>query len=206
MDAIKLGLPGVINLPQSLRPAAQNDPHVQWTLIGLEDQLWGKPTSLCGQLGMVCCLQDHVSSSAAKLLYNLGPNQSLTYSSDDNPELADLVGRVVFFYSARASQNLTCPNLHNPTKYEAQVFAESFCTQDVKDVCNCIGGVQVLFPLLETASKANESEAKDTRYLSLRTDDSESRRASVDVDTEWELVPSSSFSDWYGGGCLACSA
>lgn len=34
MDAIKIGIPGVINLPGK----GHNDPHVKWTLIGLEDQ------------------------------------------------------------------------------------------------------------------------------------------------------------------------
>ena len=46
MDAIKIGVPGVLNLPQ-LKSGA-NDPHIRWTLIGLEDQLWGKSVSLSG--------------------------------------------------------------------------------------------------------------------------------------------------------------
>jgi hypothetical protein len=41
MDGIKIGLPGVINLPSALK-SSQNDPHVKWTLIGLEDQLFGE--------------------------------------------------------------------------------------------------------------------------------------------------------------------
>jgi hypothetical protein len=49
MDAIKIGVPGVLNLPQSLRHGS-NDPHVRWTLIGLEDQLWGRATSIGGQV------------------------------------------------------------------------------------------------------------------------------------------------------------
>ena len=47
---------GVLNLPQSLRHGS-NDPHVRWTLIGLEDQLWGRATSIGGQLGMICLFQ-----------------------------------------------------------------------------------------------------------------------------------------------------
>jgi hypothetical protein len=56
MDAIKIGVPGVLNLPQSLRHGG-NDPHVRWTLIGLEDQLWGRATSIGGQIGMICMFQ-----------------------------------------------------------------------------------------------------------------------------------------------------
>ena len=44
MDAIKVGIPGVI--PQL--KSGSNDPHIRWTLIGLEDQLWGKSVSLSG--------------------------------------------------------------------------------------------------------------------------------------------------------------
>jgi len=41
VDAIKVGIPGVLNLPGTLK-ANHNDPHIKWTLIGLEDQLWGR--------------------------------------------------------------------------------------------------------------------------------------------------------------------
>ena len=81
---------------------------------------------------------------------------------------------------------------------------------------NCIGGVHVLFPLLETAASASEEDAVDTGYLSLREHldhESLSRRGSVEPDgvaaaadaaaaggqgeeKDWELLPSSSFSDW----------
>lgn len=125
----------------------------------------------------------------------------------------------------------------SPGKYEAQILAESYCTQvnrfihlihgltifygamircpcpqfqDVKDVINCIGGVHVLFPLLETAAAGSEEDAVDTGYLSLRDHlehEPLSRRGSVEQEgsggqgaaseeKDWELLPSSSFSDW----------
>lgn len=157
MDALKV-VPGVINLPQSLK-SSQNDPHVKWTLIGLEDQLWGKSAPLAGQVGMIAAFQDGFSALQAKFLFKLGPNHGLNLTEDltHNPEVIDLFSKVAFFYSARASQNMTCPNLNSPSKLEAQILgAKSFVTQDVKDVINCIGGVQALFPLLESA--ANEED------------------------------------------------
>ena len=94
---------------------------------------------------MVCCFGDALTASQSKLLHTLGPNQGLSFpSEDDRPEVSELLSKVVFFYSARATHNSVCPNLHSPAKYEAHVTAEPFCTQDVKDVINCIGGVQVL--------------------------------------------------------------
>ena len=94
---------------------------------------------------MICCFGDAISGAQAKLLHTLGPNQGLAFASDDDsPDVADLLGRVVFFYSARAAHNCVCPNLHAPTRYEAHVTAEPHCTQDIKDVINCIGGIQVI--------------------------------------------------------------
>ncbi len=57
-----MGIPGVVNLPGTLKGAVggnggANDPRVKWTLIGLEDQLWGRAASLRGQLGAICCFQ-----------------------------------------------------------------------------------------------------------------------------------------------------
>ncbi len=202
VDAIKFGIPGVINLPGSLKSAAgsggQNDPHVKWTLIGLEDQLWGQSASLCGQLGMIACFGDAISSAQAKLLHLLGPNQGLSFASeDDRPEVSDLLSRVVFFYSARAAHSNVCPNLHSPSKYDAHVAAEPNCTQDVKDVINCIGGVQVLFPLLETAAtdEGEEIDKAATDFLSLGASEKSPAAAAAGND-DWEMLPSSSFSDW----------
>ena len=83
----------------------------------------------------------------------------------------------------------------------------TLAVQDAKDVINCIGGVHVLFPLLETAASGSEQDAVDTGYLSLRDHlehEPLSRRGSVEQDgvtstaedKDWELLPSSSFSDW----------
>ena len=71
-------------------------------------------------------------SHQAKLLRSLGPNQGLSFGSEleqSNPEVGDLLSRVVAFYSARAAHNRSCPNLVSPGKFEAQIHAESFCTQ-----------------------------------------------------------------------------
>ena len=155
MDAIKIGVPGVFNLPQM--KSGSNDSHIRWTLIGLEDQLWGKSVSLSGQIGMVTCFQDGLAPHLIKLLHDMGPNSGLIFPSEENPDALDINNRLVFFYSSRACRGQSCPNLHPPHFYEAAVMgAQPHCTHDVKDVINCIGGgVHVLFPLLESAAFAN---------------------------------------------------
>lgn len=167
---------------------------------------------LIGQVGVMSCLSDAVTASQAKLLHRLGPNQFFSFSCgagrEDDPEVAEVMGKVVFYFSPRAAHNNLCPNLADPALYEATVMAKAFSTQDVKDVINCIGGVHVLFPLLETATSVSEAEeAYDIGYLSLRSGAEAaegSRRSSVEDNSanswnesaEWEMVPSSSFSDW----------
>jgi hypothetical protein len=205
IDAIKIGVPGVFNLPQTLKSGA-NDPHVRWTLIGLEDQLWGKPVSLSGQMGMICCFQDALAPNLVKTLHEMGPNNGLSFASEDSQEAIDIQNRLAFFYSARACRNNICPNLHPPHNYEGHINAQPHCTDDVKDVINCIGGgVHVLFPLLESAA-FTETKDRETisSYMSMREEDSfqtQSRksrknRKKSENEQEWELVPSSSFSDW----------
>lgn len=68
MDAIKIGVPGVLNLSQL--KSGSNDPHIRWTLIGLEDQLWGKSVPLSGQMGMICCFQVYVHRCSSSNLSN----------------------------------------------------------------------------------------------------------------------------------------
>ncbi len=209
IDAIKVGVPGVFNLPQM--KSGSNDPHIRWTLIGLEDQLWGKSVPLSGQLGMITCFQDGLAPNLVKVLHDMGPNHGLSFHSEDSPEALDIHNRLVFFFSARAARGQTCPNLHPPHLYEALVGgAKPHCTHDVKDAINCIGGgVHVLFPLLETAAFANDPEDKESMtYMSLREEESfqtvqksrKSRKKKAaqqeNESSEWELVPSSSFSDW----------
>jgi hypothetical protein len=133
VDAIKVGLPGVLHLPGTLK-SSSNDPHVKWTLIGLEDQLWGRQAELVGQLGTICLFQDSITPIQAKLLHSAGPNQGLSFlHSEDNPDVFDLLNRVVFHYSSRASHRTSCPNIQDPTKFEGHVLAEAHSTQDVKD-------------------------------------------------------------------------
>jgi len=55
-------LPLIIELysyPQYLKPASQ-DPHVQWTMQGMEEMMWGQPGPLRGQLGLVYIFQVRV--------------------------------------------------------------------------------------------------------------------------------------------------
>ena len=208
-DAIKIGLPGVFYLPQTLTgKKEENDPHIRWTLIGLEDQLWGKAVSLVGQIGMICCFKDALTSIDTNLLHTLGPNRGLAFpQGEDHPEVVDFMNKIVFFYSASAihANSNVCPNLKTSVSgggvYEAQVFTTSHSVGDVKDVINCIGGVQILFPLLEQAASVpkenmDQGSVPNVGHLSLHSPDESIGAEDADNTNDWEVLPSSSFADW----------
>ena len=209
-DAIKIGLPGVFYLPQTLTgKKEENDPHIRWTLIGLEDQLWGKAISLVGQIGMICCFKDALTATDTSMLHVLGPNRGLAFpQGEDHPDVIEFMNKIVFFYSASAihSNSNVCPNLKTSVSggntYEAQVFTTHHSVQDVKDVINCIGGVQILFPLLEQAASVTTEESQDdtcvpnTAYLSLQSTQESIATEDGDSANDWEVLPSSSFADW----------
>ena len=76
------------------------------------------------------------------------------------------------------------------TSFEICQYAHVY----TKDVINSLGGIQVLFPLLETTLGADIH--LDSSYLSL-SPGSTGRNNSVESDNQdWEMLPSSSFSDW----------
>ena len=53
-DALKTT--GVFALPQYLK-ANSTDPKIQWTMLGMEDVMWGRSIALKGQLGLVYVFQ-----------------------------------------------------------------------------------------------------------------------------------------------------
>ena len=199
-DAIKSSVPGagVFALPTFLK-SSNSDPNIQWTMIGMEEVMWGRASVLQGQLGPVYVIEDCLTLGQLRLLHNLGSNRTLTSDAgvEAGSELAEVCGRMVCCYSARVCSNFVCTNLApsaNSATFDGHTLAQPWRTTDAKDVINALGGIQVFFPLLETS--LGSEVALDTSYLSL-THDSPSRQTSADADaSEWELLPSSSFSDW----------
>ncbi|XP_013384976.1 neurobeachin-like protein 1 [Lingula anatina] len=85
-----------------------------------------------------------------------GPNALLTFMKHEDSEIADLAGKLVLYYNAKACQGNICIDL-SPKLNHGRLTGHHCVTCDVKDVINCIGGIQVLFPLLEQANEASIS-------------------------------------------------
>ena len=88
---------------------------------------------------------------------------------------------------------MVCTNLspNHVSNFDGHTLAKPYTTQDAKDILNCLGGIQVLFPILETSLY---NAVLDSSYISISRENSKS--GSVESDQDWELLPSSSFSDW----------
>ena len=65
-DAIKSSVPGVFALPAYLK-SNNTDPNIHWTMIGMEEVMWGRASVLQGQLGPVYVLEDALTPAQVSM-------------------------------------------------------------------------------------------------------------------------------------------
>ncbi|XP_060592045.1 neurobeachin-like protein 1, partial [Ruditapes philippinarum] len=162
-------------------------PGVDSIPTGSQDDTHGIPIPLNGQIGSVCIYHDAVSANQVKRLYTAGPNNLTVFNEDS--ELLDLPGKMVLYYNARACRNSHIMDLSSCQNH-GQLLGQKCVTWDIKDVINCTGGIQVLFPLLEQVNRLpSPPEISSPEFKSL---------ASLNKTTDqedWVVVPSSSYAD-----------
>uniref|UniRef100_A0A8C5JBW0 Neurobeachin-like protein 2 n=1 Tax=Junco hyemalis TaxID=40217 RepID=A0A8C5JBW0_JUNHY len=117
---------------------------------GTQDSEWGCPTSLEGQLGSVIVFHEALQPSQVKALYLAGPN-CLTPWKSQEAEVADLPSKVLLHYTPKACRNPICLDL-SANLLHGRLTGNKVVNWDIKDMINCIGGMNVLFPLLEQIS------------------------------------------------------
>ena len=73
--------------------------------------------------------------------------------SDSDVDSGDLVARLVMCSSARVCSHYICTNVSpgHSDLYDGHTLATQHSTSDIRDSINSLGGIQVLFPLLETS-------------------------------------------------------
>ncbi|XP_066200989.1 neurobeachin-like protein 1 isoform X3 [Saccopteryx leptura] len=117
---------------------------------GTQDSEWGCPTSLEGQLGSVIIFYEALQPSQVKALYLAGPNCLSPWKFQES-DMADLPGSVLLHYTAKACKNSICLDLSS-NYLHGRLTGNKVVNWDIKDIINCIGGLNVLFPLLEQIS------------------------------------------------------
>ncbi|XP_066543971.1 neurobeachin-like protein 1 isoform X1 [Amia ocellicauda] len=156
---------------------------------GTQDSEWGSPTSLEGQLGYVMVLHDIMQPTQVKALYSAGPNCISPFKNQES-ELADLPSKLLLYYSPKACKNPICLDL-SPNLFHGRLTGNKVVNWDIKDMINCIGGLNVLFPLLEQISHLSSAERSGEAALS--------EYISADLSTpsegDWVILPSTRASE-----------
>ncbi|XP_054827025.1 neurobeachin-like protein 1 [Eublepharis macularius] len=132
---------------------------------GTQDSEWGCPTSLEGQLGSVIIFHEALQPSHVKALYLAGPN-CLTPWKSQEAEMVDLPSKVLFHYTPKACKSPICLDL-SPNLFHGRLTGNKVVNWDIKDMINCVGGLNVLFPLLEQISFLGDQvpERTDRQFL-----------------------------------------
>uniref|UniRef100_A0A452VAD7 Neurobeachin like 1 n=1 Tax=Ursus maritimus TaxID=29073 RepID=A0A452VAD7_URSMA len=112
---------------------------------GTQDSEWGCPTSLEGQLGSVIIFFEALQPPQVKALYLAGPNCLSPWK---------------FQESDLACKNSICLDLSTNCLH-GRLTGNKIVNWDIKDIINCIGGLNVLFPLLEQISHFGEAQISE---------------------------------------------
>ncbi|XP_075227690.1 neurobeachin-like protein 1 [Lycorma delicatula] len=183
-------VPNYFSLP--LRSSAPLDPHVKNFPPGMQDTLFGPPTCLRGQLGLICLFHEPLSPHQVKTLHDGGPNCRSLFSLEDSPEHLVLSSKLVWCFSPAACWEGQCLDLAAAGKFSATAVARLCHTQTLKDVINGVGGVHALFPILESAGITQGGDGPDLSVFTPSPSPSPSQSQELD---DWELLPSSTYSD-----------
>ncbi|XP_075464697.1 neurobeachin-like protein 1 isoform X2 [Ascaphus truei] len=132
---------------------------------GTQDSEWGSPTSLEGQLGSVLIFHDALPATQVKALYLAGPNSLSPWKSQES-ELTDLPSKLLLHYTPKACRNPICLDL-SPNLLHGRLTGNKVVNWDIKDMINCIGGLNTLFPLLEQISCLNGPPSEKSETIAL---------------------------------------
>ncbi|XP_063647641.1 neurobeachin-like protein 1 isoform X8 [Pan troglodytes] len=128
---------------------------------GTQDSEWGCPTSLQGQLGSVIIFYEPLQPPQVKALYLAGPNCLSPWKCQES-DMADLPGNILLYYTAKACKNSICLDLSTNCLH-GRLTGNKVVNWDIKDIINCIGGLNVLFPLLEQISHFSEGQIPEEK-------------------------------------------
>jgi hypothetical protein len=135
---------------------------------------WGRGTAMRGLLSSFCLFTDHLSPSAIRTLYTRGPND-LSLFQPKCPETREMGSRLLVYYHAKACRHTVCMNL-SPSSFasspdsslDGHFTGQYYVTRDVKAALSSLGGVGLLFPLLEqVATPTLERRGESARNSAL---------------------------------------
>uniref|UniRef100_A0A674AT04 Neurobeachin-like protein 2 n=1 Tax=Salmo trutta TaxID=8032 RepID=A0A674AT04_SALTR len=147
---------------------------------GTQDSEWGSPTSLQGQLGSVMVFHEALQPNHIKALCSPGPNCISPFKTQE-AELGDLATKLLLHYSP---------------KVIGRGYCQSFTSLlPAHDMINCVGGLPVLFPILEqltllTSENHTAADPTGSELISPTPD-----VATSPGDGDWVILPSNRSSE-----------
>lgn len=157
---------------------------------GSQDDYWGPPITIHARVSTVCVFSDVVQPAQFKALNMSGPNDITVFK--DDADLAELSTKLVARYSAKACKDHVCADL-SPYQNHGQFTGEKCVAWDIKDTINCVGGVQVLFPLLEQVDP--DAPVPTPAPTPMTPMANEPLVSSEESGDEWVVLRSSSYAD-----------
>ncbi|KAM6152194.1 neurobeachin-like protein 1 isoform 1-T1 [Erethizon dorsatum] len=157
----RTSLGGILSSASWGGPIAKSKSVTKLISAGTQDSEWGCPTSLEGQLGSVVIFCEALQPPQVKVLYLAGPNCVSPWKCQE-ADVADLPGNILLHYTAKACKNSICLDLSTNCLH-GRLTGNKVVNWDIKDIINCIGGLNVLFPLLEQISHLSEEQIAEGR-------------------------------------------
>uniref|UniRef100_A0AAY4EYE6 Neurobeachin-like protein 2 n=1 Tax=Denticeps clupeoides TaxID=299321 RepID=A0AAY4EYE6_9TELE len=155
---------------------------------GTQDSEWGSPTSLQGQLGSVMVFHEALQHNHVKAICSAGPNCISPFKSQE-AELGDLSSKLLLHYSPKACKNPICLDL-SPNLLHGRLTGNKVVNWDIKDMINCVGGLPVLFPILEQLSLLTPEQQTEPPGSEFITPD-----LSTPAEGDWVILPSNRASE-----------
>ncbi|XP_071320781.1 neurobeachin-like protein 1 isoform X3 [Trachinotus anak] len=157
---------------------------------GTQDSEWGSPTSLQGQLGSVMVFHEPLQANHIKAICSAGPNCISPFKAQES-ELGDLSSKLLLHYSPKACRNPICLDL-SPNMLHGRLTGNKVVNWDIKDMINCVGGLPVLFPVLEQLALVTpDQHAGDPATGS----DFITPDVTTPADGDWVILPSNRASE-----------
>ncbi|XP_006816022.1 neurobeachin-like protein 1 [Saccoglossus kowalevskii] len=185
------------NLPVPLSPRGSfQEALVISTAAGSQDGDWGVPCSLQGQMGSVCVFHEALNPSHIKYLCQQGPNHLLLFQSESGDiSEQSLSQKLVLYYNAKACKDFVCLDLAPNHLYDGRLTGHKCVTWDIKEVINNIGGIQVLFPLLELSTPEYMNFNKLSDDNNGVNKENLTAQDSQDSENDWIVVPKTYYLD-----------
>uniref|UniRef100_A0A3Q3EE64 Neurobeachin-like protein 2 n=1 Tax=Labrus bergylta TaxID=56723 RepID=A0A3Q3EE64_9LABR len=157
---------------------------------GTQDSEWGSPTSLQGQLGSVMVFHEPLQPNHVKAICSAGPNCISPFKALES-ELGDFSTKLLLHYSPKACRNPICLDL-SPNMLHGRLTGNKVVNWDIKDMINCVGGLPVLFPILEQLALVTpDQQAGDPAAGS----DFITPDVTTPADGDWVILPSNRASE-----------